>query len=172
MFFFSYAYSFPSESIYNLNLDLTDKDGNILKLSSLSGKIQVVSMIYTNCKTICPIIIANMKVIEKLAITNNLKGVRFSLVSLDPDRDSIDLLNKYFKGKRMDDVMWNIYRASKDDTLKLALTFGIKYKKERNNEYTHSNLIIILDRNGVIRMHHQGLDKNFDYVLKLISSLQ
>ncbi len=76
-----------------------------------------------------------------------------------------------FNEKKMNVNLWNLYKSSKEETLKLSLAVGIKYKKEKNNEYTHSNLIIILDKNGVIKMHHQGLDKNFDPILKLIFDL-
>ncbi len=93
------------------------------------------------------------------------------MVSLDPDRDTVDTLSKFFKEKKMNDTRWRLFKSTKSDTLKLALTLGIKYKKEKNNEYTHSNLIIILDKNGVIRMHHQGLDKNFSKVVNIISDL-
>jgi len=165
------CYAFPSDSIYNLDCNLTEKNGNIAVLGDLSGKVQIFSMIYTNCKTICPIIIANMKSIEKLIAKDNLTDVNFSLVSLDPDRDTVDTLSKFFKEKKMNDTRWRLFKSTKSDTLKLALTLGIKYKKEKNNEYTHSNLIIILDKNGVIRMHHQGLDKNFTKLISTVSSL-
>ncbi len=166
-----FVYAFPSNSVYNLDINFVDKDGKTSTLSQFSGKVQVFSMIYTNCKTICPIIIANMKAIEKLVLFNGIKNISFSLVSLDPDRDSIETLNKYFNEKKMNIKSWNLYKSSKNETLRLALAVGIKYKKEKNNEYTHSNLIIIIDKDGVIKMHHQGLDKNFDPVLRLIFDL-
>jgi len=165
------VYAFPSNSIYNLDINLIDKDGKVSKIKDFNGKVQIFSMIYTNCKTICPIIIANMKAIEKLVLFNKIKNISFSLVSLDPDRDSVESLNRYFNEKKMNVNLWNLYKSSKEETLKLSLAVGIKYKKEKNNEYTHSNLIIILDKNGVIKMHHQGLDKNFDPILKLIFDL-
>jgi len=171
LFFSLSVYAFPTNSIYNLDLKLVDKSGKVLNLHDLSGKVQILSMIYTNCKTICPIIIANMKAIERIVLLEKFKNINFSLISLDPDRDSVDILSKFFNDKKMDSSRWNLYKTSKEDTLKLALTLGIKYKKEKNNEYTHSNLIIILDKQGVIKMHHQGLDKNFDHVIKLLSQL-
>lgn len=171
LFFPLLVYSFPSNSIYNLDMLLVDVNGKNVKLCELSGKVQVFSMIYTHCKTICPIIISNMKAIEKLVLNNNLKNINFSLVSLDPDRDLIENLKQYFFYKKMNIKTWNLYKSSRNDTLKLALAVGIKYKKEINNEYTHSNLIIIIDKEGVIRMHHQGLDKNFDVLLRLLTDL-
>jgi len=167
---FTNCYSFPNNSIYNLNSKLIDKDGNEIILGNLSGKIHVFSMIYTRCKTICPIIIANMKSIEKLIPEKLQNSVSFSLISLDPERDSVETLNKFFNEKQLSDK-WNIFKSTKEETLKIALAMGIKYKKEKNDEYTHSNLIIILDKNGVIKMHHQGLDKNYKLLIKKISEL-
>lgn len=164
-------YAFPGDSIYNLESKILDKDGKELLLENLSGKVQVFSMIYTRCKTVCPIIVANMKSIERLIPKNILDQVSFSLVSLDPDRDSVENLYNFFNEKKLNNKTWNLYKMSKEETLQLALTVGIKYKKEKNNEYTHSNLIIILDKNGVIRMHHQGLDKNYSELVKLVLSL-
>jgi len=165
------AFSFASNSIYNLNSTLINHNGEIFKISNFSGKIQVFSMIYTRCKTICPVIISNMKAIEKLLPEKAKDDVNFLLISLDPDRDSIDVLNNFFIDKKFNNDRWTLCKTDKSETLKIALTTGIKYKKEKNDEYTHSNIIIILDRDGVIRMHHPGLDKNYKDVLDLIISL-
>ena len=64
-----------------------------------------------------------------------------------------------------------MFKTTKDETLKIALTVGIKYKKEKNSEYTHSNLIVILDKNGVVKFHHQGLSKDYNSLIKLIKNL-
>lgn len=164
--------AFPGTSIYNLKSKLIDHNGITCNISDLNGKIQIFSMIYTRCKTICPIILSNMKAIEKLIDNQFLEEVNFSLISLDPDKDTIDVMHNFFVDKNLDQKRWNFYKSDKNETLKIALTTGIKYKKEKNDEYVHSNLIIILDKNGIIKMHHQGLDKNFDEVVKLIYSLK
>lgn len=164
------VFSLPENSIYNININLTDHFNKIKNISELSGKVQIFSMIYTNCKTICPIIVSNMKNIEKLLSPQELENIEFSLLSLDPDRDDVATLNKFFIDKKLKNKNWFVYKSSKDDALKVALLTGIKYKKEKN-DYIHSNLIVILDKYGVINFYHQGLDKNFDNVLKAIKSL-
>lgn len=163
-----FAFALPSNSIYNLNSNLTDYNGNVLNIKDLSGKIQIFSMIYTKCKTVCPIIISNMKSVEKLIPEHLLDHVSFSLISLDPDRDSVDVLHNFFIDKKFESNRWNLYKTDKNTTLKIALISGIKYKKEKNDEYTHSNLILVLDKEGVIRLHHPGLDKNYSDIIDLI----
>lgn len=173
LLFFSFSvFSFSGNSIYNLNSKLISYNGEVLNLSNFSGKIQVFSMIYTRCKTVCPVIISNMKSIEKL-LPEELKGyVNFFLISLDPDRDSVYVLNKFFIEKKFNKDTWNLCKTDKNETLRIALTTGIKYKKEKNNEYTHSNVIVILDKDGVIKLHHPGLDKNYNQIIDLIKSLK
>lgn len=172
LFLFPYVcFAFSEYSIYNLDINFLDRNGSKVNIKSLSGKVHVFSMIYTNCKTICPIILSNMRTIEKLLPTKYLNDVVFTLVTLDPDRDDVSRLNKFFLDKKFNEDKWFLYRTSKEETLKLALTLGIKYKKEKSNEYIHSNLIIILDKEGVVRLHHQGLDKNFDAIFNLLSSI-
>ncbi len=165
------ANNLPSDSIYNLDSNLLEYNGSKLKLSELKGKVQVFSMIYTNCKTVCPIIINNMKLIEKMIPESISNNVGFFLISLDPERDDVDILNIFFKEKNLNVNKWRLFKTTKEETLKIALTTGIKYKKEKNNEYTHSNLILVLDKNGVIKLYQQGLDKNYTNLIELIKKL-
>lgn len=163
-------FSLTDSSIYNLKIDLLDHRNKTKDISDLSGKVQIFSMIYTNCKTVCPIIVSNMKNIEKLLSKYYLDNIEFTLVSLDPERDDVESLNRFFIEKKLNNKNWFIYKTSKDNTLKLALLTGIKFKKEQN-DYVHSNLIIILDKYGSIKFYHQGLNKDFNEVLKIIKSL-
>jgi protein SCO1/2 len=113
-----------------------------------------------------------MKAIEKAIPSDLLEHVNFSLISLDPDRDSVDVLHNFFNDKKFNVYRWNLYRTDKNETLKLALAVGIKFKKEKNDEYAHSNLIILLDKNGVIKHYHPGLDKNYEKIINIISLLR
>lgn len=169
--FFNVFGNLPEDSIYNLNSKLLNSNGKTINFSELEGKIHIFSMIYTNCKTICPIIVNNMKSIEKALSDDLIDNVNFTLVSLDPDRDNVDSLRVFFLEKKLNSTRWNLFTASKDDVLKISLSVGIKYKKENSNEYSHSNLIVILDKHGVVRYRQQGLDKNYFNLINLIKKL-
>lgn len=166
-----FSLELPEQSIYNIDITMIDRFGNTVKFKELAGKIHVFSMIYTNCKTICPIIISNMKALEKAIPNKYLQHINFLLISLDPDRDTPFSLNNFFLEKKLDERYWTVYKVNKEDVLKIALASGIKYKKDKDNEYIHSNLIVIIDKNGIIKLHHQGLDKNFNDIVSLIISL-
>ena len=62
----------PADSIFHLTSDWQNQNGTSLKLNDLRGKTLVVVMIYTSCKTACPILVADMKRIEKSILEKNL----------------------------------------------------------------------------------------------------
>ncbi|HNS42581.1 MAG TPA: SCO family protein, partial [Taishania sp.] len=49
----------PSDSIFNLTSNWQDQNGKDLKLADLRGKTLVVVMIYTTCKSACPILVSD-----------------------------------------------------------------------------------------------------------------
>ena len=161
----SYTNVFPSESVYHLNVSLFDQNNNKIYIKDLSGKIQIFSMIYTKCKTTCPIIVENMKNLEKLIPEKIMKNVHFSLVTLDSLRDNSETLKNFMKEKNIDSNNWSLFFSSEKETLELDISLGIKYKKESDGNYIHSNLILLIDKNGVIKFQHPGLMNNFDDIL-------
>lgn len=167
LFFTNLSYSnvFPDESIYHLNITLTDHNNNKINIENLSGKIHIFSMIYTRCKTTCPIVLENMKKLEKLISDKIIGNVHFSLVTLDPSRDNSDTIKKFMEDKNINYGNWNLFVSSEKETLELAVALGIKYKKENDGNYIHSNLILLIDKNGVIKFQHPGLMNNFDDIL-------
>src|SRR5690606_12852104 len=54
----------PRDSVYHLALPLTGQDGVTRDWSTRRGKPQVVSMFYTSCQYICPLIVDAGKAIE------------------------------------------------------------------------------------------------------------
>lgn len=167
---FSFA-CYSLESIYDLDINLENikiKKSKIININELKGKIQIFSMIYTNCKTVCPAIISNMKKIEKSLSKEMINKIQFTLITLDPENDTQSNLEIFIKDKKINEN-WNILRTSKENTLKLALATGIKYKKENSNNYTHSNIIIIIGKNGDIKMKQAGLDKDYKKLIKILN---
>ena len=52
------------ESVYLVEGDWKDQDGNAFDLNSLAGQKQVVAFIFTNCKEVCPFMMRSMKNIQ------------------------------------------------------------------------------------------------------------
>lgn len=75
---------------------LTDGDGKPFALSSLKGKVVVLSFGYTHCPDICPTeLLTYNDTLKQLG--DEAKNVAVVFVSVDPDRDTPELMKQYVK---------------------------------------------------------------------------
>lgn len=75
---------------------LTDTNGKPLSLSSLKGKVVVLSFGYTHCPDICPTeLLTYNDTLKQLG--DEAKNVAVVFVSVDPDRDTPELMKQYVK---------------------------------------------------------------------------
>lgn len=155
-------------SLFNLDKVFINQNGENITLQDIKGDVKVISMIYTRCKTTCPILLDNMMKLDSL-ISKDVKGkVHFILVSLDPSRDTYLDMKKFGEVRGLDYSRWSLLTGSVDNVLQLAVSLGIKYKKEVDGSYVHSNLIIVLDKCGNIVYNHPGLN---DDLFKLVHNI-
>ncbi|MDK4679918.1 SCO family protein [Kingella negevensis] len=73
---------------------LTGSDGKPFTLSSLKGKVVILSFGYTNCPDVCPTELLTYKdVLAQLG--DKAKDVAVVFVSVDPERDTPEVVGKY-----------------------------------------------------------------------------
>ena len=75
---------------------LTSGDGKPFSISSLKGKIVLLTFGYTNCPDVCPAsLLTYSEVIDQLG--EQAKDVAVVFVSVDPERDTPEVIDKYVK---------------------------------------------------------------------------
>ena len=75
---------------------LTDGDGKPFSLSSLKGKVVILSFGYTHCPDVCPTeLLTQNDVLKQLG--DQAKDVKVAFVSVDPERDTPEVIGKYAK---------------------------------------------------------------------------
>ena len=82
------AQALPGQSLYHLQAGFTDQDNHALQWRDLRGKPQVVSMLYTNCHLMCPLIVENAKGVQKQLTPAQREKLGIVMISLDPARDT------------------------------------------------------------------------------------
>ncbi|MGE0175150.1 MAG: SCO family protein [Oligoflexales bacterium] len=148
---FSAEESFPDESVFHLTGSWQNADGQKLTLSSLSGKTLVVAMIYTSCQFSCPLIVQEMERVRIQVKDAPADAVRYVLISMDPVRDTPTVLQTFAKKRKLDPLQWLLLTASTEDQIReFSTVIGVSYKKA-GEDFAHSNLITVIDRDGVIR---------------------
>jgi len=154
------------QSIYHLESEWWNQHGEVQPLGSLAGRVQVISMVYTNCSYTCPRILADMKRIEAEVYDTERLGL--VLVSIDPERDTPDRLRHFAEATRLDPEAWTLLSGSDGDILELAVLLGIKYRAEGDGEFAHSNAMLVLNPAGEVVYRQLGLGEDLAPMLDAI----
>jgi len=163
------------------DIPLKNQDGKEFTFSQLSGKVLVVSYIYTNCPDICHMVSARMNVFkERLKESGIQDKVYFVSITLDPKRDTPDILKTHAKMMNLDLNNWVFVTGDEnaiDSTIKVAGMEAIKgpieYSASGEVSYsiTHMDRISLVDERGRIRKHYKGSVFDMEELLKDIKSL-
>ena len=78
------------------NFTLTSAQNTPLSLSDLKGKLSVFTFGYTHCPDVCPINLANFKLVKK-ELGSDADKVNFVFVSVDGKRDTPAVLAKHLQ---------------------------------------------------------------------------
>lgn len=137
---------------YARKLALTDFDGKPRQLSDFKGKVVFVFFGFTQCPDVCPTTMAELAEVRKRlgADGERLQGV---FVTVDPERDTADVLKAYLQG--MDPSFVGL-RGSLADTEAVAQEFKVFYQKvpTKNGGYTmdHTAGAFVFDTDGQVRL--------------------
>ena len=154
---YDFSKELPELSVHNLPAKWTTQDNEEIQLEDLRGNVLVMVMIYTSCKAACPRLVADMRNIEKQVAEKDLKKVRFIMVSIDPETDTPERLQKFSEDNLMEDDHWMFLRGTPEDTREFAAVLAVSYKKISPIDFSHSNIISVFDEDGVLVHQQEGL---------------
>lgn len=148
---------YSEKSIYTLESKWTSDVGKEVRLDVLRGRPQVVALFFTNCQHSCPIIVADLKRIEKALPAKARAKVDFLLVSIDPERDTPAALRAFREKHRLGTEHWTLLRSDSDSVQRLAEMMGFRYYPGSSSQFAHSLLITVLNGAGEIVYQQSGL---------------
>lgn len=149
-------------SIYQLESKWRDDRNTTVPISSLRGRPVVMVMIYTTCQYVCPLLVEDVKQIEAALDTEDRKRVIFALISFDSQRDTPEQLAAYRKKRNLGRDNWVLLSGQPDEVLELSAVLGVQFRPDGRGEFLHSNLITVLDAEGVIRHQQVGIANERD----------
>lgn len=159
-----------AESIYVLEDTFTNENNSTFVLSQLKGKPTVVAMIFTNCVYACPRITSDMLELQK-KLSKDSDKINFLLVSFDTERDTPAALKAYANNMNLD-KNWTLLHGSDEAVRILSVLLNIQFAKDESGNFSHSNIISVLDKNGVLKFQKEGLnvsqEKTFEAIKKEI----
>jgi len=135
----------PGNSIYQFRPALTDQNGRPFDLMSLRGAPVLVSMFYSSCEMVCPLIFETIR----MTLQPLPGSVKVLMLSFDPARDSVAVLKKTAQAHGCD-ARWTLARCDETTARKVAALLGVQYRRLASGEFNHSSTIELLDRQGRI----------------------
>jgi protein SCO1/2 len=159
------------KSLYQLDTAWTNDAGTTVKLASLRGRPQVVAMFFANCTYACPLLVYQMQQIEDSLPEALRDKVGFTLISFDTERDTPAALYNYRLGHSLAKERWTLLRGGPDDVLELAALLNVKFKKDAQGQFLHSNVITLLNAQGEIVCQKLGLNSDPEEIVRRVSEL-
>lgn len=145
-----------SESIYQVTDTFQTQNDKKVALSSFAGKPTVVGMIFTHCTYACPRLTADIKNIEEKLKSDDGK-VNYLLVSFDSQRDLPGQLKKFANANQLDNN-FTLLHGDENAVRTLSVLLNVQFEKDAEGNFSHSNIISVLDKNGVLVFQKEGLD--------------
>jgi len=149
------------------NFTLTDQLGHPFSLDQLKGKIVVVNTFFTRCPNICPGLTRNIRKLQKSYEERNNKKVtdtsvvNFLSLSVDPERDSVAALKRFADRFAVNSDNWAMLTGAKTEIYDLMLhelKIPAQDGESVDTNFIHSERIVLLDKNHIVRGYYNGLD--------------
>jgi protein SCO1/2 len=138
----------PRDSVYQSTAQLTDAQTHRFWWGEQRGRAQLVSMFYTSCRFVCPMIVDGAKSIQQ-SLTNEERGrLGVTLISLDPKRDTPQVLARMQKDRDLDAARWTVASPEPRDVRAIAGLLGIRYRELADGEFNHTTVLVLLDADG------------------------
>jgi protein SCO1/2 len=140
------------------NASLIDESGQRVQLDAMKGHVTVYDFIFTNCAATCPIMTNNMRALTPLVEKD--APVRFVSISVDPVRDTPEVLAAYAKRVR-NDPRWTFLTGDRQTVIDLSVK-GFKLAAgdpvPGGEALMHSSRFAVADKKGVVRGYYDAMD--------------
>ena len=144
-------------SLYNLESSWRDASGKPVALSSLAGRPRLVAMLYTGCKTACPLLVQDMKTLRDKLPKKTQAKISLTVFSLDAQNDTPEHLAAFASKMSLGENWALLSPRGAGDVTEIASALGVQYKRLESGDYIHSNVIFLLNEKGEIVAKKEGL---------------
>ena len=138
------------------DFSLTDQQGETLGLSDMKGKIWVADFIFTNCPTICPAMTQEMARLQSEFVADPVYFVSFSV---DPERDTVNVLSRYAKEYGADERRWYFLTGDRAHIYQLAEKGFSLAAGHKGAEVLHSTRFVLVAPDGNIHGYYDSRSK-------------
>src|SRR5262245_58797661 len=135
------------------DFELTKQDETRAKFGDLRGKIVLVSFVFTTCNGTCPATTHRLALVKQQVDKNDeLKDhVHFVSISLDPVRDTPEILRGYMRLYDLSDKGWTFLTGTPREVEPVLAAWGMWAKPAANGQLDHPSRVFLVDVKGRVR---------------------
>ncbi|MDT3762017.1 SCO family protein [Priestia filamentosa] len=147
-----------------ISFSFQNQENQTFSSEELEGKVWIADFMFTNCRTVCSPMTANMKKLQERAAKQGI-NVQFISFSVDPEVDTPEKLKEYVAYHGGDFSNWNVltgYKQEEIETFAKENFSAIVKKPEESDQVLHSTSFYLVDKEGEIVETFEGV-KNPPY---------
>jgi protein SCO1 len=160
----------PHNSIYQLNAVLQDQNGVTQAWGDNQGRVRLMTMFYSNCPHTCPLIVEALKNIETSIPIASKERLGVDLISMDPIRDTPEVLKKMARSRDIDEKRWHLLRTNESNVRLIAAVLKIQYRQLPDGEFNHSSVILLIDTAGIVLARTDLNGANDEKFISMVAS--
>jgi protein SCO1/2 len=146
---------------------LTNQNGQPFGSPQLVGKIWIADFVYTTCPGPCPLISSRMSELQKPLEKTDVRLISFSV---DPDKDTPEVLRRYAERLQAEPGRWDFLTGPKSAIYKLShdgFKLAVSDDSDAQGIPVHSTRMVLVDRHSQIRGYYDATEA--DAVTKLVA---
>jgi len=137
----------------------SDKNGNRLTNEDLRGKLVLYNFTTTSCTSPCTDTSSTMQAVQAMLPELETEGIPVHLltVSLDPERDTPQVLSAYAERLGADPEIWQ-FASGTPERVKQVVGggFGLYYETGTDGDVVFAPMLALVDGNGILRARYKN----------------
>jgi len=150
------------------NVELITQDGKKVRFYDdlIKGKVVAIELMYTSCKYNCPLETARLVQVQKLLGDRMGKQVFFYSITIEPDKDTPEVLKDYTKKYHIGPG-WTFLTGKEADIKLIAKRLGLDSLPNPNDPDGHTPSLLVGNEATGIWMRNSALDNIKFLALKI-----
>ena len=117
--------------------DLIDQAGRPVSLKSLADRVLLVDFIYTSCPGPCPIQTSLQVALQRRIPEALRRHVQFISISLDPEVDRPEVLERYAAARGVDFSNWSFLTGPPQEVAEVVRSWGVGSVRKPDGSIDH-----------------------------------
>jgi protein SCO1/2 len=130
-----------------------------------------VTFVYASCTDTCPILTAKLVSLQSRLGADFGRKVAFVGITVDPERDTPEVLRRYAEGHRARLDGWAFLTGTAGEIADVARRYGVYARKGPRGDVDHTFLTSLIDGEGTLRVQYLGVRFDPEELLADLRSL-